>query len=39
VSGLLAYALLKLATGRGGQVHPLVDIFAALFLARYAWLR
>jgi AGZA family xanthine/uracil permease-like MFS transporter len=37
--GLLAYALLKLATGRGRQVHPLIYIFAALFLARYAWLR
>jgi len=37
--GLPAYALLKLATGRGRQVHPLIYIFAALFLARYAWLR
>jgi AGZA family xanthine/uracil permease-like MFS transporter len=37
--GLIAYALLKLATGQRGAVHPLVLIFAALFLARYAFLR
>ena len=34
--GFIAYALLKLATGRGGEVHWLVHLFAALFLARYA---
>jgi len=37
--GLLSYALLKLASGRGRGVHPLVYVFAALFLARYLFLR
>jgi len=37
--GLVAYALLKLAGGRGREVHPLVFIFAALFIGRYAFLR
>jgi adenine/guanine/hypoxanthine permease len=37
--GLIAFAGLKLATGRARDVHPLVYIFAALFVARYAWLR
>ena len=37
--GLLSYALLKLATGRGREVHPLIYVFAVLFLARYVWLR
>jgi adenine/guanine/hypoxanthine permease len=37
--GLVAYALLKLASGRAREVHPLVFIFAALFLGRYAFLR
>jgi AGZA family xanthine/uracil permease-like MFS transporter len=37
--GLIAYALLKVATGRGRDVHALVYVFAALFLARYAFLR
>jgi adenine/guanine/hypoxanthine permease len=37
--GLVAYALLKLAAGRVHEVHPLVFIFAVLFLARYAFLR
>jgi adenine/guanine/hypoxanthine permease len=37
--GLLAYVLLKLATGRVREVHPLMHLFALLFLARYAWLR
>ena len=34
--GFIAYALLKLATGRGTEVHWLVHLFAALFLVRYA---
>jgi len=37
--GLLAYAILKLATGRGGEVHPLIFLFAALLLGRYVFLR
>ena len=37
--GLMAYALLKLATGRRREVHPLVFIFAILFVGRYAFLR
>ena len=37
--GVLAYALLKLATGRGRDVHPLMYVFAVLFVARYAFLR
>jgi AGZA family xanthine/uracil permease-like MFS transporter len=36
--GFVAYAVLKLATGRGREVHPLVYLFAALFIARYIWL-
>ena len=33
--GFIAYALLKLATGRRTEVHWLVYLFAALFLVRY----
>ena len=36
--GLISYAILKLATGRGGEAHWLVYLFAALFLVRYIWL-
>ena len=36
--GFVAYALLKLATGRGREAHPLVYLFAGLFVARYVWL-
>jgi AGZA family xanthine/uracil permease-like MFS transporter len=36
--GFIAYAVLKLGTGRGREAHWLVYLFAALFLARYAWL-
>ena len=36
--GFIAYVLLKLATGRGTEVHWLVYLFAALFLVRYAML-
>ena len=36
--GFIAYAVLKLATGRGAEAHPLVHFFAALFVARYVWL-
>ena len=37
--GLIAFAGLKIASGRAREVHPLIFIFAVLFLARYAWLR
>jgi len=36
--GFITYALLKLTTGRGTQVHWLVYLFAALFLVRYTLL-
>jgi len=36
--GLVSYTLLKLATGRGRDVHALIYVFAVLFLARYAFL-
>jgi AGZA family xanthine/uracil permease-like MFS transporter len=36
--GFIAYAVLKLATGRGREAHPLVYVFAVLFVARYALL-
>jgi hypothetical protein len=35
---VIAYATLKLATGRVGAVSPLLYLFAALFLARYVLL-
>ena len=34
--GFIAYALLKLATGRAREAHWLVYLFAALFVLRYA---
>jgi AGZA family xanthine/uracil permease-like MFS transporter len=37
--GLVSYALLKIATGRAREVHPLIFVFAVLFLGRYAFLR
>ena len=37
--GLVSYAVLKAATGRGRDVHPLVYMFAALLAARYVFLR
>jgi adenine/guanine/hypoxanthine permease len=37
--GTLAYALLKAASGRGREVHPLMYAFAALFLGRYMFIR
>jgi len=36
--GLLSYAILKLASGRGRDVHPLIYVFAVLFLGRYMFL-
>jgi len=37
--GLMSYSLLKAASGRGREAHPLVYLFAALFLGRYLFLR
>jgi AGZA family xanthine/uracil permease-like MFS transporter len=37
--GVLSYSLLKLACGRGREVHPLIYAFAVLFLLRYIFLR
>jgi AGZA family xanthine/uracil permease-like MFS transporter len=37
--GLISYAVLKLAAGRGREVHALVYVFATLLLARYILLR
>lgn len=37
--GVVAYVILKVATGRRRQVHPLLYVFALLFVARYAFLR
>jgi adenine/guanine/hypoxanthine permease len=36
--GFIAYALLKLATGRAREAHWLVYLFAAAFVVRYGWL-
>jgi adenine/guanine/hypoxanthine permease len=36
--GFIAYAVLKIGTGRAREAHWLVYLFAALFIARYAWL-
>lgn len=36
--GFIAYAVLMPAVGRGREVHPLLYLFAALFLLRYAFL-
>ncbi len=36
--GFIAYAVLKVCTGRGKEAHPLVYACAALFVARYVWL-
>ena len=37
--GFISYALLKLVTGQGRNVHPLLYTFAALFVIRYIWLQ
>src|SRR5262249_26675749 len=37
--GLVAYVVLKSASGRSREVHALLYVFAVLFLARYAFLR
>jgi adenine/guanine/hypoxanthine permease len=37
--GLIAYVVLKLASGRRRDVHALLYFFASIFIARYAFLR
>lgn len=37
--GFISYALLKLVTGRGREVHGLIYLFAALFVVRYIFLQ
>ncbi len=37
--GLLSYVVAKTAAGRTREIHPLIFVFAALFLARYVFLR
>ena len=37
--GLISYAVLKIATGRGREAHALVYVFAVLLTARYIFLR
>ena len=36
--GFISYAILKLVTRQGRQVHWLIYLFAVLFVARYIWL-
>jgi xanthine/uracil/vitamin C permease (AzgA family) len=36
---VIAFVVLKFASGRGRDVHRLLYVFAVLFLARYAFLR
>ena len=37
--GLIAYAILKMASGRGREAHLLVYVFAVLLALRYIFLR
>ncbi len=37
--GVIAYVVLKVATGRRAEVHGLLYVFAVLFVLRYAFLR
>lgn len=37
--GVVSYTLVKLASGRGREVRPLLYVFAILFLGRYMFLR
>ena len=37
--GVVAFVVLKIAAGRRREVHPLLHVFAALFVLRYAFLR
>ena len=37
--GVIAHVLLKLATGKGREIHALLYVFAGLFVLRYMFLR
>jgi len=37
--GVISYSVLKAASGRGREVHPLLYVFAVLFLVRYIFVR
>ncbi|MEW6744856.1 MAG: NCS2 family permease [Planctomycetota bacterium] len=37
-AGFIVYSLLKLATGRFGEAHPLIHFFSGLFVVRYVLL-
>ncbi len=37
--GFVAYPIIKRLSGRGGEVHPLVDVLALVFIARYVFLQ
>ena len=37
--GFVAYPIIKRLSGRGGEVHPLVDALALVFIARYVFLQ
>ena len=36
--GFVAYPVIKRLSGRGGEVHPLVDLLALVFIARYVFM-
>ena len=36
--GFVAYPIIKRLSGRGGEVHPLVDALALVFIARYVFI-
>jgi AGZA family xanthine/uracil permease-like MFS transporter len=36
--GVISYAAIKLFSGRGKEVDPLLYLVAALLIARYIWL-
>ncbi len=36
--GVISYAVIKLLSGRGREVDPLLYAVAALLIARYSWL-
>jgi AGZA family xanthine/uracil permease-like MFS transporter len=37
--GVVAFVIMKTAAGRRREVHPLLQVFAVLFVLRYAFLR
>jgi AGZA family xanthine/uracil permease-like MFS transporter len=36
--GVISYALIRLLSGRGKEVDPLLYLVAVLLIARYIWL-